>query len=71
MDSQSDADPPHGDAAREFPCTETPPGVCEALADPIVQALMRADRVDPRHVAFLMRRTAARLAQLRERGGRP
>lgn len=34
----------------------------EALADPIVQALMAADRVDPKSVAELMRRMADRLA---------
>jgi hypothetical protein len=40
-------------------------GVCEALADPIVQALLAADRVAPRDVADLARRIAARLS-LRE-----
>jgi len=37
--------------------------VSDALADPIVQALMAADRVEPRSVAALMRRTAVRLRQ--------
>jgi hypothetical protein len=40
-------------------------GVREALADPIVQALLAADGVDPRDVADLARRMAARLS-LRE-----
>ena len=40
-------------------------GVSEALADPIVQALLAADGVDPREVAELARRMAARLS-LRE-----
>ena len=39
-----------------------PRGVAEALADPIVQALMAADRVDPRGLAALMRVLAARLS---------
>jgi hypothetical protein len=37
-------------------------GVRDALADPIVQALLAADRVDPQEVADLARRVAARLA---------
>ena len=37
-------------------------GVREALADPIVQALLAADGVDPRDVAELARRMAARLS---------
>jgi hypothetical protein len=37
-------------------------GVSDALADPIVQALMAADRVDPGSVAALMRRMAVRPA---------
>jgi hypothetical protein len=37
-------------------------GVRDALADPIVQALLVADRVDPRDVADLSRRMAARLS---------
>jgi hypothetical protein len=40
-------------------------GVREALADPIVQAVLAADGVDPRDVAELARRMAARLS-LRE-----
>jgi hypothetical protein len=43
--------------------TELPRGVSEALADPIVKALMAADRVDPKCVEDLFRRTAAWLAQ--------
>ena len=38
-------------------------GVREALADPIVQALLAADRVDPRDVADLSRRMAAVLSR--------
>ena len=40
---------------------ETPRGVADALADPIVQALMAADRVAPECVAALMRRVALEL----------
>ena len=40
-------------------------GVRQALADPIVQALLAADGVDPRDVADLARRMAVRLC-LRE-----
>jgi hypothetical protein len=39
-----------------------PRGVSETLADPIVQALMAADRVDPKGVEALLRHVAARLA---------
>jgi hypothetical protein len=38
-------------------------GVREALADPIVQALLIADRVDPRDVADLSRRMASWLSR--------
>jgi phospholipid transport system substrate-binding protein len=38
-------------------------GVSEALADPIVKALMAADRVDPLGLEELLRRTADRLAR--------
>jgi hypothetical protein len=47
------------------PDPRVPRGVCEALADPIVQALLAADGVDPRDVVELARRMAARLS-LRE-----
>src|SRR5260370_13447406 len=40
-----------------------PVGLREALADPIVKALMAADGVDPKGLEELLRRTAARLAQ--------
>jgi phospholipid transport system substrate-binding protein len=40
-----------------------PVGVSQALADPIVKALMAADRVDPIGLEELLRRTAARLAR--------
>src|SRR5215469_9709862 len=39
-----------------------PRGVCEALADPIVEALMAADRVNRQGMLALLQRTAARLA---------
>jgi phospholipid transport system substrate-binding protein len=44
-------------AAIELPC-----GVLEALADPIVKALMAADRVEPKDLEALLRRAAHRLA---------
>ena len=37
-------------------------GVRDALADPIIQALLAADRVEPQEVADLARRMAARLS---------
>jgi phospholipid transport system substrate-binding protein len=40
-----------------------PVGVSEALADPIVRALMAADGVDPKGLEELLQRTASRLAQ--------
>src|SRR6266404_1710732 len=43
--------------------TGLPVGLSEALADPIVKALMAADGVDPKGLEELLRRTAARLAQ--------
>ena len=39
-----------------------PQAVAEALADPIVRALMAADRVDEAALEQLLRRAAARLA---------
>ena len=45
-------------------------GVRDALADPIVQALLVADRVDPRDVADLSRRLAAWLSH-RSTGAEP
>jgi hypothetical protein len=68
MDIQNDADLPRGSAGREIARTGTPLGICEALADPIVQALMRADHIDAQDVESLMRRTAARLARMQGRG---
>jgi hypothetical protein len=47
-----------------------PRGVAEALADPIVQALMAADRVDPRGLAALMCLMAARLSDNARSTGR-
>jgi hypothetical protein len=45
-----------------------PRGVSEVLADPIVQALMAADRVDRKGFEELLRRIAAQLA-IRGAGG--
>jgi hypothetical protein len=42
-------------------------GVSAALADPIVQALMAADRVDPKGVEELLRRITAQLASQPDR----
>ena len=44
--------------------TGLPRGVSEALADPIVKALMAADRVDQQCLEELLRRAAARLTPL-------
>jgi hypothetical protein len=41
--------------------------VSAALADPIVQALMAADRVDPKGVEELLRRVTAQLASRPDR----
>ena len=43
--------------------TGLPVGLSEALADPIVQALMAADGVDPKGLEELLQQTAARLAR--------
>lgn len=43
--------------------TGLPRGVSEALADPIVKALMAADRVDPQSLEALVQRIAAGLAR--------
>jgi phospholipid transport system substrate-binding protein len=55
----------HRAAKEAAPSTGTglPRGVSAALADPIVKALMVADRVDPQGLEELLRRTAAQLAQ--------
>ena len=45
------------------PVAGLPRGVREALADPLGQALLAADRVDPRDVADLSRRMAAALSR--------
>ena len=47
-----------------------PVGVSEALADPIVKALMAADGVDRDDVVTLLRQTAARLADRPTSDGR-
>jgi hypothetical protein len=52
------AGPKPGRAAAE----PLPRAVSEALADPIVRALMAADRVDEEALEQLLRRAAARLA---------
>lgn len=44
-------------------------GVREALADPIVQALLAADGIDARDVADLARRVAARLSRRQANSG--
>ena len=51
--------PCSSDVATRYPGLSR--GVRDALADPIVQALLAADRVDPQEVADLARRVAARL----------
>ena len=51
----------------EAVATELSHGVSEALADPIVQALMAADRVDPKGVEELLRRITAQLASQLDR----
>jgi hypothetical protein len=51
----------------EAMATGLPRGVSEVLADPIVQALMAADRVDPKGVEALVRRIAAQLARGKEK----
>jgi hypothetical protein len=45
-------------------------GVRDALADPIIQALLAADRVEPQEVADLARRMAARLSPRTQCGQR-
>jgi len=52
--------PCSSDVATRYPGLSR--GVRDALADPIVQALLAADRVDPQEVADLARRVAARLS---------
>jgi hypothetical protein len=49
-------------ATKEADIGGVPRGVTEALADPIVQALMAADGVVPASVAALSRRMARQLA---------
>ena len=39
------------------------PGLADMLADPIVQAVMAADGVDPRRLLASLRKTAAKVAQ--------
>ena len=52
--------PCSSDVATRYPGLSR--GVRDALANPIVQALLAADRVDPQEVADLARRVAARLS---------
>lgn len=56
-----------GRSRGESRCANRTFGVSDALADPIVQALMAADRIDASSVAALMQRIAVRLP-LRPRG---
>ena len=42
----------------------------EALADPVIGAALRADRVDPRQFEILLRSTARRLGEGRSRAPR-
>jgi hypothetical protein len=42
-------------------CYPRDPSLSEALADPLVRAVMAADHVDPRKLAAELRETAARL----------
>lgn len=51
--------PCDSDVATRYPGLSR--GVRDALADPIVQALLAADHVDPQEVADLARHMAARL----------
>ena len=45
-----------------FDCKPTPePPLAELMADPIVHALMKADRVNPREIEHLTERIAQRL----------
>lgn len=50
-----------GRSRGELRCANRTFGVSDAPADPIVQALMAADRIDANSVAALMRRIATRL----------
>jgi len=50
----------NSDVATRYPGLSR--GVRDALADPIVQALLAADGVDPQEVADLARRVADRLS---------
>jgi hypothetical protein len=50
--------------------TELPVGLSEALADPIVIALMAADSVDPKCLEQLLQHIAARLARRDRRDSR-
>jgi phospholipid transport system substrate-binding protein len=51
------------DANAPAVATGLPPRVSEALADPIVKAMMVADRVDPKGIEELLRRIAGGLAR--------
>ena len=61
----------HRAAKEAAPSTGTrlPRGVSEALADPIVKALMVADRVDPQGLEKLLQHAAARVAQYDPQNG--
>ena len=70
MDFQT-AEPGSHDSEASFShasaATELPVGLSEALADPIVLALMAADRVDPKGLEQLLQHIAARLARRDQR----
>ena len=58
---------PVGEGIVKAAATGLSRGVSEALADAIVQALMAADRVDPKGVEELLRRMTAQLASQPDR----
>ena len=52
-------------------CTSFDLTIDGALADPVIGAAMRADRVDPRHLELLLRATARQLGEARPTMPRP
>ncbi len=62
MDFQKTEPGNDGSKTSLYHATGLPRGVSEALADPIVKAVMTADRVDPKRFEELLRRVAAWLA---------
>ena len=59
--------PVHSHSLGGANCVNRTVGASDVLADPTVQALMTADRVDPSSLAAMMRRMAARLRPHGER----